>query len=140
MIKKILKVVGVIILLIIVLFLLFLGYLWFEDKQRQAEEDKVEMTVRYDLDECPEDFPLFVKILNNSDRTINSVDFDIRITRKGYSKNLAEWGDYGSDKIIEPGSGWESCWKYKLQAEYERYNNPDNLNFTIGYKYIYFQR
>lgn len=97
------------------------------------------MSVKYNLESCPTEFPLSVLIKNNSSRTVDSIDFDIKVRRKRYSNDLADWIDYESDKIIEPGDIFASCWKYKLRPEYEMYNNPDDLDFEVEYKYVRFQ-
>jgi len=120
-----------------VLLIAYLGYL---DAQRKAQADKVEMVVQYNIENCSEEFPLFVVIENNSSRIVNSIDFDITVRRKGYSKDLSGWLDYETDKIIEPGKIYGICWKYNLRSEFKQYNNPDNLEFEIGYKYVRFQK
>ena len=137
--KKAIKIILGIILIPVILIALLIGYLFLQDARERAQADKVEMVVKYDTKACSEDFPLAVVIRNNSDRTVNSIDFDITIRRKGYSKDLSDWMiDYESDKIIKPGDAHGSCWRYKLRSEYERYNNPKNLEFEIGYKSVRF--
>lgn len=140
--NKILKIIGVNVLGIAVLAGGYIAYIIIEQKSKNAREEKVEITVKYDVEACAAQFPLHVIIQNGSDRTIYSIHFDIKVHRKGYSNNLNEWSwiKNESDKIIEPENFHSSCWHYKLKAGNERFNNPDNLIFEIGHKYIRFQR
>lgn len=140
MIKTILKIIGIIALLIILFFVYILVSLEFEARKRKAEEEKVKITVEYSLEKCTKDYPLYITITNGANKTINSVSFYLDITRKEYSTNIADYlgNQYTSDKIIKPDSIFSSCWNYKLDPKYEKYNIPNNLNFEIWNKSVWF--
>lgn len=137
--KKAIKIILFVILGIVVLIGLLFAYSIWQDARANAEKNKVVMTVKYNIAACSEEYPLLVLIENNSSKTVNSIDFNIAVHRKGYSSDLADWGNYDSDKIIPSGQSFGNCWRYKLKSENERYNNPADLEFVIDYKYVQFQ-
>lgn len=139
-IKRIIKIIGVIILGIVLLIVIFVTYLFLSERADRIQQDKVGITVGYNLEKCTKDYPLYIEISNKSDKTVSFVDFDLDIHRKGYSKDISDWMDYETDKIIEPNHSWGTCWRYKLSSEYKNYDNPDNLEFEIGYKSVRFQK
>lgn len=146
-IKKVFKVIGIIILILIIVYIL---YEFNNDKLKRERiqlEDKIIVSVNYDLSECDKNFPLLVTISNNSNQVVNFIEYDILIHRKGYSTEISYSSykydkriKYSSDKILMPGMVHTQCWKYFVNEEYEKYNSPVNLNFEIGkQKYIHFQ-
>jgi hypothetical protein len=138
--KKPLKIIGYIVLVWIILSVIAASYFGIKALQDKSQKDKVEIKVMYDIENCTEEHPLIVVIKNDSNRTINSVDFDIEIRRKGHSDNIASYLSYETDKIIDPEKVHISCWRYDLKYGYEQYNNPENLEFSIDeYKYIKFK-
>lgn len=75
----------------------------------KEEEDYVDISVAYDSN-CPDDFPLTIKITNNYNETIENTRFSITGRRDGFSDELYDEG-YSTDKIIEPAATYESCWR-----------------------------
>lgn len=138
--KKPLKIIGYIVLAWIILAIVSASYYGIQALQDKSQKNKVEMSVTYDIENCTEEFPLIVVIKNNSDRTINSIDFGIEIRRKGHSKNIANYLSYDTDKIIKSGLVGISCWRYTLKSGNKKYDIPENLEFSIReYKYIRFK-
>ena len=63
--KKVFKIIGIVILILITVYTL---YEFNNDKLKRERiqlENKIIMSVDYDLSKCNEDFPLFVMISNN---------------------------------------------------------------------------
>jgi hypothetical protein len=67
---------------------------------------------------CDDPFPIFVSFVNNSRKTIEYIDFDIIAKQPEHSTDIADYGDYSSDRILKPGEGWGNCWKVNLKSEY----------------------
>ena len=72
----------------------------------------VTVTISHDLELCSPEYPLFIRIHNGSEDTVEKVSFGIVGNRAGYSDPLYDSGylGYSSDKIIASGEGWASCW------------------------------
>jgi hypothetical protein len=78
---------------------------------------KVDLIVRFDKKQCSDpNFPLFVLIGNQSDKKILKVNFDIFVTKKGYSSKLNNYQSYDSDKIIKKNEGFSSCYTVKADG------------------------
>jgi len=93
--------------------------------------------VSYDLERCSSDFPLFIGIVNGSDRTLEAVSFGIEGHRTGYSEPLYDSGylGYSSDRIIASNDGWANCWTLPRQAygasdQIIAMNPPDTLTWS----------
>jgi len=139
--KKIGKVLLCITLVIVgLIILLTLNEMWFREWKNEYEMSKVEMTVEYNTERCPESFPLLVSIQNSSRKTVNFIKYKVVIRRKGYSTDISYLLDTTTDKIIEPGKSIESCHIYFLAGLYEWYNSPNDLEFEIGNKRIIFAK
>jgi len=138
--KKWVKISIGVILVPVLLIAAVIGYYSWTNARDRAQRDEVTMSIRHDTDACSEEFPLLVTTRNGSDRIVNSINFDIEVHRKGYSDDLNDiLLGYESDKIIEPGESFGGCWKYKLESRYERFDDPSNLDFEIGYKSVHFR-
>jgi len=135
---KIIKILGIILGIIAILILIIFIYTYNDNKKKKGEQEKVKMSIEYNLKKCNEDYPLFITIENNTDKTINNINFDLKITRRGHSTNLDNYTNYNSDLIIKPGEAFGNCYLYRLKNEYKMYNNPIDLQFEISYKYVYF--
>lgn len=139
-IKNFFKIVGKIALGIVILIIAVVAYFWYVDYLDQKQKDKVEMTVVYDTTKCTDkNYPLYITIANNAKKPVKHTSFDIAITRKGYSNDLADYSNYETDLIIKPSYVSSNCWSYKLKPENKSYDNPSNLEFKISYKYITFE-
>ncbi len=140
------KTIKRIVLGIVLTPIILYGILWLsvsiQSEKRQTLAGEVLMTVNYDLTACTEENPLLIGIKNISNKTVKSTNFDIDIRREGYSNDLSDlWPiSYNTDKIIKSGNSFFLCLSYKLKPEYEQFNDPDNLEFEISYKYFQFEK
>ncbi len=121
-IKRIAKWIAFLILGICLISGCVAAYVWADNYfGYERFKKKVDLIVRFDKKECNDpNFPLFVLIGNKSDKKILKVNFDIFVTKKGYSSKLNNYESYDSDKIIKKNEGFSSC--YSVMAE--GYNSP----------------
>lgn len=139
-IKKFFKVIGIIVLVVVSLVVALLAYFWLDSYLAEKEQEKVKMTISYDTEKCTDrKQPLYITIANDSKKVIKNTSFDIEITRKGYSNDLADYSDYKTDMIIEPSYVSSGCWSYGLKPENKNYNNPNDLEFEINHKRVTFE-
>ena len=73
---------------------------------------------------------MFVRILNNSSRTVERVSFSLEARRKGYSTNFATYATYSDDKIIKPGEGYGTCWRAPLRSDVK--DDPSALEWKAN--------
>lgn len=141
MIKRIFKIIGIIILILIAIIVVYCIIFNSIEKRTKAEQDKVKVSVGYDLNKCSEDHPLAVMVTNETTKTVNSISIYLGIYRKRRSTDIGEysWRNLPWDLIVEPSQTLTQCWSYKLQDPYKQYNNPNELEFKIDSKYTSFQ-
>ncbi|MBT7558197.1 hypothetical protein HN615_14940 [Candidatus Woesearchaeota archaeon] len=140
--KKPLKIIGYIALVWVILAIISGSYVGIKALQDKSQRNKIEIKVEYNIEACKEEKPLAILIKNSSNKTVNSVAFDIEIRRKGYSNNLAKssYLKYKTDKILAPDEVNIVCGRYELARGKERYDNPEELDFSIAeYKNIKFK-
>jgi hypothetical protein len=103
----------------------------------------VEILLELDHKDCKgnDKFPLWVLIGNASGRVINKTEFTLEGRRKGRSTNVVEYRVNEDDHILEPRTGWGVCYALpKIKAEYASDGtDPKELEWSVGYKRIYFQ-
>lgn len=85
-------------------------YRYFDYDRPKSE---VQLVVKRDKDFCSSEFPVFVGVVNKSQRTILRYSFKFEVNEKGHSTNIASWDSNEDDKIIKPGEGWGICWRVK---------------------------
>lgn len=102
-IKKLFKWAVVGTLVVVLLFGLLLGYLsvqeWFTT-DRHKNKIKVELT--FNAPDCDKQMPMKVAIQNNSSKTLTNISIYFKVTKKGHSTKLNNYGDFESDKILAP--------------------------------------
>jgi hypothetical protein len=76
---------------------------------------QVAVDIRYLQEPCgSKEYPVYVKITNNSNRTVLSYDLYLIARKIGYSKNVAaDYESISSDKILKPGDFDMNCWRIK---------------------------
>lgn len=98
-----------------------------EQEQRQLSK-KVELSAEYAPLTCSESHPVYVKIINSSDRKILYTKFSLDVRIRGKSSTLIVNEDinylfgkqYHLDDIIEPGYTMTACFAMpKLSQEYD---------------------
>jgi hypothetical protein len=83
--------------------------LGWQGEAAKNERAKVEMIAVIDP-RCDAAFPLFIGTENKSSRRVEQVYFTIRAFRSGFSNAVYTDSYKSSDRIIEPGQGWGTCW------------------------------
>ncbi|MGE3986726.1 hypothetical protein [Pseudorhodoplanes sp.] len=87
---------------------------------------------------CKDDkHPIFVGIVNNSGRTIESVSFTLKANRPDRSSNLVRYHSYSDDKIIKPTEGFGNCWAVPELTE--TVADPRELEWGTLYKSVNFR-
>jgi hypothetical protein len=77
-----------------------------------AERDKSAMC-------AGSEFPIFVGFVNNSSRTVESLVIEMTARLPERSTNILTYGSrVEMDRIIEPGGGYGSCWRFSVRDEY----------------------
>src|SRR5260221_13471716 len=61
------------------------GFLWWQSSADDAASSKVQPTIQYDVTRCKPDHPIFVGFVNNSARTVKSINFSVILRRRGDS-------------------------------------------------------
>ncbi len=91
---------------------LFLYY-YLGDKRRGSKIAGIDITVNYNIPKCSKDYPLEIRIKNNSGSTINKIRFNLAGYREGFSEPIYGTGydKYETDKIIPIGKTLWMCWK-----------------------------
>jgi hypothetical protein len=65
------------------------------------------------------EFPIFVGFVNNSSRTVESLAIEMTARLPERSTNILTYGSrVEMDRIIKPGAGFGSCWKFSVRDEY----------------------
>lgn len=127
---------------LIILCVVLIGsyQLWMkiEQDERAKKKASVTVTVNYDLERCRPEYPLFVRIQNGADDTVEAVSFGVAGRRAGYSNPIYEsrFLEYSSDRIIASGDSWTSCWAlpdpaYSASEQKIEQNPPETLVWTV---------
>lgn len=85
------------------------AYFWWQWNAGQQEQSLVEMTAAVD-DRCTTDYPVFIGTTNKGRRAVERVYFDILVYKPGFSNPVYSDTHKSSDRIVEPGQGWGTCW------------------------------
>ncbi|TIP11458.1 hypothetical protein [Mesorhizobium sp.] len=86
--------------------------LWINNSNKQSETRlaKIDSTLRWKEHGCDSsDYPLALRVQNNSDRTIIGLELDTRAYRPNYSNNVAGGRPFETDRIIRPGEIFLTC-------------------------------
>ena len=86
---------------------------------------------------CPDDkYPIRVRIMNGSERTLEKTSFSLGARIKGRSTDLVEYQSYEDDHINKPKEGYSAC--YMVPKLTQPVPNPRELEWFIRYKTFYF--
>lgn len=109
--KKIFKIFGVIVVLVIGAITAMLAYEYYQSRYWGTQEALVSMEIEHSEAECHEKRPLKIVATNNSDYTVNKIEWDIGVFNKGYSSDLVGSGylEYSHDKILLKNESWIYC-------------------------------
>ena len=130
--------VGCLVVVIIIIAVAWYAFVTKPQEDRKRLNEQVVVTVVYDEEKCSKDYPLVVNIHNRSNKTVTKVEWYFHAYRPGFSSNLAGYQTYSSDKILNPGQSWFSC--YRLPEELVKKGlDLGKLKYTIENKSIYTQ-
>lgn len=96
------------------------------DGEYEKAKKKVSVKIAYMGDRCTEDYPLDVRISNESDRKILYSSFNLDIREKGSSTSLINDGTLSfpklvQDGIVEPGYTLSVCYKMpKISKKFDK--------------------
>lgn len=112
--------------------LIIVGWIvWEQDRQYKAEELKsaVYVTVEYNARLCNEEYPLLVKVVNKSGKTLERLNFSIEGRLPGSNELFFESGhlEYSIDRMLIDGEGWAKCWRPALSAREVGRKSKSNL-------------
>lgn len=111
------------------------------DREYEKVKNKVNVKIAYMGDRCTDDYPLDVRISNESDRKILYSSFNVDIREKGSSTSLLSNETLSlpklvQDSIIEPGYTLSACYKMpKLSKKFDK----EKMEVVIyGAEYTFF--
>jgi hypothetical protein len=118
---------------------LLIGYflIYVPEQKRKAIEDSVSIILTYDSKFCGMEYPLYVEIVNGSNKTIERVTWYLNAYIPGYSTDLSGYNnDYSNDKILKPTEKWSTC--YKLPSTLDTQGlSASNLKYEVSMKNVY---
>lgn len=119
--------------------LLIYAFIYLPEQKREMLQEKIVVTVSYDKIKCSVEYPLFISVNNNSNKTISKVTWHVDSYQPGYSTNLAGYNnDYYCDKILKPGERWTLC--FTVPSSLKAEGKPISmLEYRISNKYAYYQ-
>jgi hypothetical protein len=132
-------------LVLAALFGTLIGYQSFtEYYQTGRHEKKVKIGIAIKTT-CPNKMPLGVEVFNGSKKVIRRIDFNVDVTKAGYSTTLNDLQSYQIDKIMKPGESISYCFevlsKNYLPNSYERAKlTGDGLEARLSWKSVRFQK
>jgi hypothetical protein len=136
-IKKILKWVAVGFAAILSIGLLIFSYYSFDDWYSfERHKQKVIVSASFDEKICSKEFPLLIKVINKSSKTILSINVSIDVTRNGFSSVINGYSNYDYDKIIKPEEGWGECWAVETKDSNgfaRKYLDGKNMTAKVRY-------
>jgi len=122
-------------LLFLACFILWQAFIGGPEQERKAIENAVSVELSFNTSVCSEKYPLFVKITNNSRKTIDKVTWYLNIYVPGYSTDLSGYNDnYSCDKILKPGEVYTLC--YMLPSSLDNGHPPSSLKYEVSWKRV----
>lgn len=106
----------------------------------------VVVTVEYNEEQCSNKYPLYIKIINNSWKVVERVEWKIKAQREGHSDDMTEgaignlWSKPYSDKILKPGETWSTCENVEFNRKYNWVDgSADRIVYSIKDKVVNFK-
>lgn len=99
------------------------GYWGWEYVRYELPKAKVQIVTNTTEKRCNDAYPIFVGIVNRSDRTVLRTRVRLQAFQPNRSTNLESWNDISDDRIIRPGDGWGRCVNPGMNS-----NAPENVN------------
>lgn len=111
------------------------GYLTYD-----LPKSKVEIVTGVGDDRCTADHPVFVGVVNRSDRTVLKTSIRLQAFIPGRSTNFATWNRMSDDRIIKPGDGFGQCWRPVLESSVPEGTDPRALEWSVADYSVEFAR
>lgn len=121
-------VVGSLVGIAVLIFVAVRAWEWW-DYDRHAANIVITVGARPD---CSDTHPIFVGVVNNSERILNSTAVSLAARRPGRSSDIAGFNYLEDDLIIRPGDGAGQCWRVSLSDD-AKGENPRKLEWSVNY-------
>lgn len=101
-------------------------------EQRAREFAQIEITADSNATACPDSgTPIAVTIKNSSTtKTLKTITFNLEGHRRGFSSVVSSARNLASDKIIEPGGSYTTCWPLPPYSHIPDGVTPQMLEWT----------
>ena len=111
---------------------------WYDYQTEGKYKEQVIIKAFYpEKGECTKDFPYRYIILNESEKTIEKVDFSIGIRKKGFSNEINAYTNFNSYKILKPKEGLGNCFRVE-RADYKGDITDKDVDVVITYRNVTF--
>lgn len=129
------RAVGATLALAVVISLGIGAFFWWQSFVDQRAAAQVMPTFEVDVgaSRCRPEFPVYLGFVNNSGRTVRSIDFGVIIRRKGYSNAIGSFISLTQDKILTPGEGFGFCYAMPTLSVA---TTPGELEFEPSFKSV----
>lgn len=107
-------------LIVIAFVLVALAFSVVEERRQAHRISKIEATVRFGQDGCPENYPVFVGFVNRHDYPVADIHASLSARRSDRTTNLiSEWRQrqLATDYIIDPDQGVGRCYSFALDGD-----------------------
>lgn len=139
--KRIMKYILGLILIIAIGFTLIIQYLEYKNKQEREERQKIEDQIvvvagyPYNNQPCEKGYPYFYAVRNNSEKTLESVNFTLEIRPKGRSIPINSYTSFTEDKILQTGEYTSRCFS-AISKDYSKPLTDNDVEIKVSYKTI----
>jgi hypothetical protein len=113
---------------------IFYAHQWYSYDRHAAN---VALDINATKQACADDkYPIRVRIMNSSERTLEKTSFSLGARVKGRSTDLVEYQSYEDDHISKPKEGYSAC--YMVPKLTQPVPDPRELEWFVKYKTFYF--
>lgn len=110
-----------------------------EYKARKALEDMVKVKAAYDKALCEKDYPYLYWVKNESQNTVDKVEFTVEVRKRGYSSALNSYTSITEDKILKPGDEIGGCFRAMKDGEFGKLVTEADVDIVVTFKNVTFQ-
>lgn len=131
------KQIGILIGVAALLIVGAIGIYWINATQKERELSHVKLSAFYQPGQCSQEYPILINFENGTDKIIEKISFDLNGFRPGFSEAVSTDYYLSSDRIINPGANYRSCWKY--HKGYGREFDPSKLQWEAVASNVHFR-
>lgn len=103
-------------------------------------KELVNVHASFDEEKCTLDFPLLIRIENNSTKKVMNVDVSVTVTKVGRSTKLNNYHNFESDVILEPSKSAAFCYAvYDDSFSNPQILNGDGMDVKVSYYSVVFE-